>query len=88
MPRFHFNIRNGSFGPDESGTDLPDLQSARVQAIAFTGELLKDHSRAFWESADWQMTVTDDRGLVLFTVHVLATDAPVLQVELIPQNPA
>jgi len=88
MPRFHFNVQDGASSPDEEGTDLPDLEAARMSATALAGELLKDNARAFWQCPEWQLTVTDDRGLALFTVHVLASDAPVLQVEIIPQNPA
>lgn len=38
---------------------------------------IADNPDAIWKSGEWQLTVTDDRGLNLFSLLILAIDAPV-----------
>jgi hypothetical protein len=42
MPRFHFNVRDGSDLRDRDGTELPDLRTARREAVKLAGRLLLD----------------------------------------------
>ena len=76
MPRYHFNIRDGEDLPDVEGSELADIQAARVTAIRFAGEMLRDHASRFWNGHEWQMDVTDDTGLTLFVLSFHAVDAP------------
>lgn len=76
MPRYHFNIHDGEDLPDLEGVELPDLVAARVEAVRISGECLRDHAVKFWDGHEWQMEVTNDRGLTLFTLTFYATDAP------------
>jgi hypothetical protein len=77
MPRFHFNVRDGSDLPDTDGTELPDLRTARHEAVKLAGRLLLDEPETFWGGADWRVEVTDATGLILFGLDFTATDAPV-----------
>jgi len=57
--------------------ELPDIAAARREAVRFAGELLIDSEGSF-QGEEWVVTVTDDSGLVLFTINVLWTAAPAL----------
>ncbi len=78
MPRFHFNVYDGVSSPDKDGTELPDWDAARVQAIAYAGEILKDTSQRLAVGEQWNMEVTDERGLVLFRLDFSVMEAPSL----------
>ena len=66
MPRFYFHVRDGADIRDEAGTELPDIDAARNQAIASSAQMIGDLGRKFRLSEFWQMTVTDENGRELF----------------------
>jgi len=76
MPRYHFNVRDGQNYPDLQGSELADISAARIEAVKFAGQLLSDGAERFWSGDEWVMTVTNDRGLTLFTLTFLATLSP------------
>jgi hypothetical protein len=86
LHRFHFNVEDGLSTLDTDGVELPSIHAARIEAIRLTGEILRDNPQEFWDRPAWQMFVTDEAGLTLFSVQVLATDAPALQIQMIPPN--
>ena len=51
------------------GADLPNIAAARVEAARMMGEDMRDYPEAFWDDEEWQIAVSDERGLVLFTVY-------------------
>jgi hypothetical protein len=57
-------------------SDLADNDEARVEAAKRVGTLLHDHAGRLWADEDWQMDVTDERGLILFVIFVQALRAP------------
>jgi hypothetical protein len=75
MPVYHFNVRDGANIPDPEGTELPDLRSARVEAVRLAGRLLMDEPESFWEGSDWHVEVTDNRGIALFRLDFRASEA-------------
>ncbi|QAU44690.1 DUF6894 family protein [Bradyrhizobium guangzhouense] len=66
MPRFQFNVYDGNDSLDTEGTDLPDLRTAQIEAIAMAGGILRERARFIRLDDDWRMEVTDDTGLILF----------------------
>ena len=38
-----------------------------------------DAADRFWDDADFEMTVTDEKGLILFTMRVVGTEAPAIR---------
>ena len=70
MPRYHFNVYDGRFIPDEVGTELPDIVAARSAAVIATGEAIRDLGGKFWDNSDWRMDVADKQGKVLFTLRL------------------
>ena len=73
MPRYHFHVHDGRDFPDEIGDKLPDLDAARAMAVKLSGDCLRDHGCDFWNDEEWAMDVTDRRGLILFSLHFIAT---------------
>lgn len=55
--------------------DLPDGDAARVDAAKRVGVLLQEHAGKLWADEQWQMDVTDERGLILFVIYVQAIKA-------------
>jgi hypothetical protein len=76
MPIYHFNVEDGQKYPDLPGMDCPDLDAARIEAIRRTSDLLRDNGASFWGGHGWKITVTDARGLILFTLNFLAVSSP------------
>ncbi|WP_426954146.1 DUF6894 family protein [Muricoccus radiodurans] len=76
MPLYHFQVLDDQTLPDSVGVQLPDLKAARVEAVRVAAEILKEHAETFWSTYEWQLKVTDDTGLTLFTLLFLAQEAP------------
>jgi len=75
VPRYHFNVEDGQSIPDPEGTVLPDLESARREAVRMAGRLLDDDPAHFWSTGEWRVVVTDDAGRTLFTLEFCAREA-------------
>lgn len=75
MPRYHFNIYDGSSQLDLEGIELSGIRAAREEAVRLAGELLRDGYEGISEADDWRMEVTDDRGLILFRLDFTMMDA-------------
>lgn len=75
MPVFHFNISDGALEPDLRGTELPDLQTARREAIRLLGEVLRDNADVFWREGRLTLTVTDAKGLALVALETFSVEA-------------
>lgn len=56
--------------------DLADSDAARVEAAKRIGLLLHEHAGKLWVDEDWQMDVTNDAGLILFVINVVAMRSP------------
>ena len=74
MPLFHFNIADHIREPDTEGTELSSKDEARVQAIVFAGEYLRDNPRSIEDGHDFRIEVTDHAGTALFTVRIELID--------------
>ena len=78
MSRYHFNVHDGQKILDPEGTELPDLAAAQKGAVKLAGQLLTEYATALWAGEEWMLEVTDDTGLVLFSITVMATLSPIL----------
>ena len=81
MPTYHFHTEDGGPHPDREGTELPDDESARIQAARLLGELLKEQPETFWKDQRLSLTVADHRQLTLFVLEVTATASPLAHVD-------
>lgn len=57
------------------GAEFPDNSAARVEAAKRVGQLLHNHAGQIWVDQDWQMDITDETGLILYVIKVVATRA-------------
>ena len=78
MQRYFFNVHDGTEYLDPEGCVLEDLQAARDHAVRYFGDMLRDHPETFWNGEKWSMNVTNQAGLVLFSLYFLGVDAPPL----------
>lgn len=76
MHRYFFNIIDGYSLIDRDGTELPDLATAKAEAIRTSGQVLRDMGSKFWDGPQWRMEVADDGGQILFTLHFHAQEGP------------
>ncbi len=65
MPKFFFDIVDGSLTVDDVGTDLPDFSAARDQAVSVLPEIARDELPDGDERV-FQVTVRDEGGKPMF----------------------
>ena len=70
MPRFYFHIHDGRDQFDMEGTELPDTETAHVEAIRLTGAVLQKEARLVAAGDRWTMDVTDEMGRPVYQVEV------------------
>lgn len=83
MPRyfFHTNHPDERGVQDDEGLQFRDIRHAKREAVIYAGQLLADTGEKFWDTADFELSVTDDRGLILFAMRVVGTQAPAIRRE-------
>ena len=70
MPLYHFEVRTPTHVMLTEGVELPGHTEARVEAARRIGALLNDHAGQVWADQEWQMDITDDVGLILYSINV------------------
>ncbi len=80
MPHYFFDIADGEDLPDLQGSEWPDLAAARMEAVRYSAEVLKEMPERFWNCEAWKMTVSDADRVMLFTLKFLAESAEPLTV--------
>ncbi len=75
MARYYFNIYDGQTPADDDGTELPDVYTARKEAIRLCGEILREVRCSFDSESDWRLEVTDDHDNRLFILR-FSVDTP------------
>jgi len=74
MPRYFFNVHDGVSIADTVGSEHPDIDSARSEAVETIAERLRGTMLAKADVSAWLMNVVDESG---FTVIVLSFTAAV-----------
>jgi uncharacterized protein DUF6894 len=69
MPRYHFHLYN-SIGsvPDEDGRELPDLETARAEAVKGARAIIADEVLNGRLDLEARIEVKNEAGAVLFTL--------------------
>lgn len=75
---FQFESDAGVHGRQRWDADLSSVREAQVQAIRTLGELLSEDGSQFWAAEEVTMTVSDETGLLLFSLDLSAVKAPAL----------
>ena len=77
MPQFFFDIAKDEM-KHPFGLEIRDVDALRHIALKTACGMVQERTSDFWASGgEWQMTVTDDRGMTLFILTFFATEAPV-----------
>ena len=81
MPRFFIHTNNPTEAgvQDDQGMEFASIHDAKCQAVAYAGRLLAEVAETFWDTADFELTVTDENGLILFTMRMVGTEAPAIR---------
>ena len=79
MPRYFFDVHDGYSSTDTDGTELPDWQTARREAVRLAGQILTDEADKLLLGEEWRMEVTDATGLTMFKLDICFTEASVAQ---------
>ena len=74
--RYFFNQVNGELKLDDEGTEFSTIYEARLEAVRYAGEVMRDHPTLVWTGQDFRIEVTDDDKIVMFTVIVVGVDSP------------
>ena len=76
MTCYHFHT-TGCQGPDhEFGLELSGVGEVRALAVQAVSEILRDKPDLFADDGDLSLIVTDETGLMLFTIDVVGISAP------------
>ena len=74
MPRYFFNVIDGKFLVDDTGTECSGMSQMRDQAISAAGSILRDLGGEFPKGLEWQMHVTDEAKNTVFRLRFSAED--------------
>jgi hypothetical protein len=72
MPRYYFNVYNGTPDVDDEGAELQDDEAAWQQATTTAGELFKDIDGKFRPNQEWSLEVTDERRKPIYVINISA----------------
>ena len=78
MPIFHFHTHDDVSGlsPDWEGTELPDVETARHEALRLAGVIIADRGALGERLGAWRLELTDHDSVTLlnldFTVRAAA----------------
>lgn len=75
MPRFYFDAEDGGVFIDPDGTDLPDFDAAKREALRILCQLLPVKGQHL-EHGDFTITVSDHERMVLMKITVAALFSP------------
>lgn len=74
MPRYFFDIDDHTHDVDHEGTVLAGDDEARIQAVIFVGDYLRDRPDIVWDGMRFSVAVRDEDDAVLLNVVVTAED--------------
>ena len=76
MPVYNIELRNAERVWETLRLERDDVTGLRIEMARFVGELLKDHAGQIWIDGEWRVDATDENGLILYILHLFATDSP------------
>jgi hypothetical protein len=79
VARYFFNIVEDDHKVDAIGADYANAEVARMEAVRFAAEMLKNEPQRVWRGAELRIEATDTWGTVLFTLIIAGVDAEALQ---------
>lgn len=74
MPHYFFNRRDGVVDPDREGIELSDLVAARIEAVLFAADSIKDKNFKIWDGGKIFIDVEDSARESVFVISIEAHD--------------
>ena len=74
MPHYNIELRTQSKVWETHVVEREDHTAIRLELARFVGQMLSDHAAKIWEDQDWRVDVTNETGLILFVMHISATN--------------
>ena len=72
MPRYFFHVVEGTYIlSDDEGSELPDLEAVRNDAVEGAREIMADDIRSGRKPEDRTMLVRDENGITVLTLPFL-----------------
>ena len=68
MPRYFFNVYDDVVAPDEEGMELPNLQAARLHALAGARDLISAQVRHGYLVRSHWIDVADEQGEIILSI--------------------
>lgn len=72
MPRYFFNLDDHHREEDLEGTELAGPEAARIAAVVYAGECLRDNPAMLWDGSRFRVEVRDQARSLLLRVSVEA----------------
>ncbi len=74
MPRYFFNVRDGTSHPDALGQEIATFADARRAAVKYAADVIRDECESLIAGEDWRVEMTDTSGTILFSVVAFSID--------------
>jgi len=74
MPHYNIELRTEGRVWETLAVESADLDALRIEMAQFVGQLLQDHAKQIWADEEWRIDVTDETGLILFVLQIIASD--------------
>lgn len=74
--RYFFNVTGAVHEPDNKGLEISSLSDARIAAVKFASDYLRDRPELVWLGEEFRVEVTDEKQRTLFTFIAVGVDAP------------
>ena len=74
--RYFFNLAGAAVAPDNKGLEIASLSEARIHAVKFASEYLRDRPELVWMGEEFRVEVTGESRRMLFTFIAVGVDAP------------
>jgi len=74
MRRYFFHVYDHKTILDDVGSELPNIEAVRLEAIRASAEILRDlDGQNLWQGHEWRMVVVDDGGAEVLTLRFQAS---------------
>jgi hypothetical protein len=87
MAHYHIELRAADQVWETLDIERDDLDALRLEIARFVGELLKEHAQQIWRDRDWRIDVTSEDGMILYVLHLFATESPAMGAPQRPSGP-
>ena len=77
--KLFFNQAGAVYDADVIGIELATISDARIEAVKYAAETLRDRPELAWLGDEFRVEVTDENKLILFTFIAVGVDAPAVR---------